>query len=97
MSNRYERYFRAWEVKTLTEERENYIDYKKFKSDDSTSFKTYIDNGLIHKQKFPKHTGLAAGYIIESIYEIYANATMHGKQILYILAASIKKILISLR
>lgn len=72
-------FFRAWEVKTQTEERENYIDYKRFESDDSTSFKTYIDNGLIHKQKFPKHTDLAAGYIIESIYEIYANATMHGK------------------
>lgn len=72
-------FFRAWEVKTQTEDRENYIDYKKFKSDDSTSFKTYIDNGLIHKQKFPKHTDLAAGHIIESIYEIYANATMHGK------------------
>lgn len=49
-------FFRAWEVKTQTEDRENYIEYKKFKSDDSTSFKTYIDNGLIHKQKFPKHT-----------------------------------------
>lgn len=72
-------FFMAWEVETQTEEQENYIDYRRFKSNDSTSFKTYIDEGLIRKQKFPKHTNLAAGYIIESIYEIYANATMHGK------------------
>ena len=72
-------FFRAWEVKTLTEERENYIDYRKFPSNDSASFKVYIDEGLIHKQKFPKHTELAAQHIIESIYEIYANAAMHGQ------------------
>ena len=72
-------FFRAWEVKTNTEDRENYIDYKKFKSNDSESFKRYVDEGLIHKQKFPKHSQLAADKIIESIYEIYANATMHGR------------------
>lgn len=72
-------FFQAWKVKTNSEDRENYIDYMKFKSDDSASFKQYIDNGLLHKQKFPQHTELVADYIIENIYEIYTNAIMHGK------------------
>lgn len=72
-------FFQAWKVNTNTEDRENYIDYKRFKSNDSASFKQYIDEGLIHKQKFPQHTELVAEYIIENIYEIYTNAIMHGR------------------
>lgn len=72
-------FFQAWKLKTNSEDRENYIDYKKFKSNDSASFKKYIDDGLIHKQRFPQHTELVAEYIIENIYEIYTNAIMHGK------------------
>lgn len=72
-------FLRAWKINTNTEERENYVEYHKFESKDSSAFKKYIDDGLIHKQKFPKHTDLVANKIIENIYEIYANAIMHGE------------------
>ena len=73
-------FLRFWKVKTLTEERENYVEYSRFKSDVSANdFKKYIQDGLINKQKFPQHTNLAGEKITESIFEIYANAVMHGK------------------
>ena len=72
-------FLRAWSVDTNVEERENYVKYAKFKSDVSAKeFKTYIQEGLIKKQKFPQHTDLAGEKIVESIYEIYANAVTHG-------------------
>lgn len=72
-------FLRAWSVGTNVEERENYVEYARFKSDVSAiEFKSYIQDGLIKKQKFPKHTDLAGEKIVESIYEIYANAVTHG-------------------
>ena len=73
-------FLRAWSVDTNVEERENYVEYARFKSDVSAKdFKTYIQEGLIKKQKFPQHTDLAGEKIVESIYEIYANAVTHGR------------------
>lgn len=73
-------FLRAWSVETNVEERENYVEYAKFKSDVSAKdFKTYIQEGLVKKQKFPQHTDLAGEKIVESIYEIYANAVTHGR------------------
>ena len=60
-------------------EKENFIKYQKFPSDSANEFKWYIDEWLMKKQKFPKHTNLAGDKIQESIYEIYANAVTHGK------------------
>lgn len=72
-------FLRAWRVDTKVEERENYVEYARFKSDVSAiEFKSYIQEGLIKKQKFPQHTDLAGEKIVESIYEIYANAVTHG-------------------
>ena len=62
----------------IEEEKENFIVYQKFHGSDSDKFKQYIDEWLIKKQKFPKHTDLAGEKIQESIYEIYVNATTHG-------------------
>lgn len=73
-------FLRAWNSETSFEEGENYVEYSRFKSDVSANgFKAYIQEGLISKQRFPKHTDLAGDKIVESIYEIYANAVMHGK------------------
>lgn len=72
-------FFRAWNVSTLTEDRENFIIYKKFRRDDTNKFKLYIDEWLIKKQKFPKHSELVGTRIIENIFEIYSNAIMHGE------------------
>lgn len=68
----------AWGIEAKVEEKENFIIYQRFHSSDSNRFKQYIDEWLIRKQKFPKHTDLAGEKIQESIYEIYANATTHG-------------------
>lgn len=57
---------------------DDFIEYKKFRCNESTSFKQYIKAGLIEKQNFPKHTERAGNKVLESIYEIYANATNHG-------------------
>ena len=73
-------FLRFWQVETNIEERENYVEYNRFKKDASSNeFKKYIQEGLINKQKFPQHTDLAGEKIVESIFEIYANAVMHGK------------------
>lgn len=72
-------FLRSWQVETNFEERENYVEYKRFKKDESSdAFKQYIHEGVINKQKFPQHTDLAGEKIVESIFEIYANAVMHG-------------------
>lgn len=68
----------AWYKVATPEEKENFIAYKRFHRSDSDEFKRYIDEWLIRKQKFPKHTDLAGEKIQESIYEIYVNATTHG-------------------
>ena len=72
-------FFRVWKVATQTEDRENYITFRRFASDDSDSFKVYIEEELLKKQKFPVHTELVGHYITENIFEIYANAIMHGE------------------
>ena len=72
-------FFKAWLVKTQIEEKENYVEYGRFRSDISAfQFKRYIQEGLINKQKFPQHTNLAGEKIVESIFEIYVNAVTHG-------------------
>lgn len=72
-------FFRAWNFATQIEDRENYITYRRFASNDSDSFKIYIEEELLKKQKFPVHTELVGHYITENIFEIYANAIMHGE------------------
>lgn len=71
-------FFRAWNVETITEDREHYITYQKFPRESHIEFKQYIEHELLKKQKFPRHTKLAGERITESIFEIYANAVMHG-------------------
>lgn len=72
-------FLKAWSVESNVEEKENYVEYSRFKCDASSKeFKAYIQEGLIHKQKFPQHTDLAGERIAESIFEIYVNAVTHG-------------------
>ena len=71
-------FFRAWNVETITEDREHYITYQKFPRENQTEFKQYIETELLQKQKFPRHTKLVGTRITENIFEIYANAIMHG-------------------
>ena len=73
-------FLRFWNVETNIADKENYVEYNRFKNDISANeFKKYIQEGLINKQRFPQHTDLAGEKIVESIFEIYANAIMHGK------------------
>ncbi len=71
-------FLRAWRVETDIQEKENYVKYSSFRSKDSEEFKRYIDEWLIGKQKFPEHSKAVGDSLVESIYEIYANASMHG-------------------
>ncbi|MBP3219983.1 MAG: hypothetical protein J6M37_05925 [Prevotella sp.] len=72
------KFFEAFSVETKYEDRENYINYRRFGVSDTIAFKEYIKQELIQKERFPKCTEKAKGKIIESIYEIFANAVSHG-------------------
>jgi hypothetical protein len=74
-------FLRAWQVKTEVQEKENYVPYSRFESGDARAneFKEYIDEWLIGKQKFPEHSKAVGENLVASLYEIYANARMHGE------------------
>lgn len=72
------KFFKAFDLNTANEDRENYIDYRRFKVEDIRDFKTYIDTDLIQKERFPNCTEKAKDKIKESICEIFANAIDHG-------------------
>ena len=72
------KFLSAFDIETETEDKERYIQYNRFSTSDSTQFKEYIETGLVEKQKFPMHTYQAGKYIVENIYEIFANAITHG-------------------
>lgn len=77
-------FFKAFNMPTDTEEREQYIRYRRFSVDQETDFKEYIHEDLIQKRRFPHCTVEAERKIIESIYEIFANAVTHsGCQMVY--------------
>lgn len=71
-------FLKAFQIDTSNEDRETFIPYRKFSQTESDDFKKYIDDELISKQKFPKHTELVGRNINESIFEIYVNAITHG-------------------
>lgn len=73
------KFLKAFDVQTRNEDRENFIVYRKFGTDEPLAFKSFINSDLIRKQRFPHCTPKAAEKIIESIYEIFANAASHGK------------------
>lgn len=72
------KFFRAFDLTTKYEDRENYIEYKRFGVSDTQAFKEYIDSELIQKERFPSCSEKAKLKIIESIYEIFANAVSHS-------------------
>jgi len=72
------KFFRAFDLSTENEDRENYIEYHSFGVSDTQTFKEYVDKELIQKERFPRCTDKAKVKIIESIYEIFANAVSHG-------------------
>lgn len=71
-------FLKAFDITTNNEERENFILYRKFSTEQQEEFKQYILEELINKQKFPKHTSAAGESIQESIFEIYINSITHG-------------------
>ena len=71
-------FLKAFDITTNNEERENFILYRKFSTEQQEEFKQYILEELINKQKFPKHTNAAGESIQESIFEIYINSITHG-------------------
>lgn len=62
----------------VEEDKETFIPYRRFTIDEADSFKQYINEELIGKQKFPKHTESAGVYINTNLFEIFVNATFHG-------------------
>lgn len=72
----------AFDVPTLNKDKETFIPYTRFllseSQNESQKFKTYIEEHLINKQQFPHHTQRAGKYILESIFEVFANALTHG-------------------
>ncbi|MDO4310921.1 MAG: hypothetical protein Q4C43_09435 [Prevotella sp.] len=72
------KFFRAFDLETKYEDRENYIEYRRFGVSDTLAFKEYIDTELIRKERFPSCSDKAKLKIIESIYEIFANAVSHS-------------------
>ena len=72
------KFFNAFDLETYNENRENYIEYHKFSVSDTQQFKKYVNSELIQKKRFPACTENAKIKIIESIYEIFANAASHG-------------------
>lgn len=72
------KFFRAFDLNTDNKDRENYIEYHHFGVSDTQTFKEYVDKELIQKERFPRCTDKAKDKIIESIYEIFANAVSHG-------------------
>lgn len=72
-------FFSAFNPECNREDTENFIEYKRFKPDESIDFKSYIETQLMQKQKFPAHTEKAGRLIQESIMEIFVNAVIHGE------------------
>lgn len=72
-------FFSAFNPDYIAEDTENFIEYKKFKPEESINFKEYIETQLMQKQKFPAHTRKAGSLIQESIMEIFVNAVSHGE------------------
>lgn len=72
------KFFKAFDVHTENEDRDDYLIYKSFGVSDTLAFKQYVDTELIQKPRFPKCTDRAKKKIIESIYELFANAVSHG-------------------
>lgn len=73
-------FLRAWQMETTTE-KECFVPYARFETSDANAseFKKYIDEWLISKQKFPEHSKAVGENLVASLYEIYANAKMHGE------------------
>lgn len=59
-------------------EKDTSVKYRFFSISEGTEFKQYIDDELISKQKFPKHTKLVGRSINLNIYEVFVNAITHG-------------------
>lgn len=72
------KFLKAFNIDTSNEDRETFIVYKRFGVEQAEDFKSYIYTDLIQRQQFPHCTERAKEKIIESIYEIFANAVSHG-------------------
>lgn len=68
------KFFEAFGDNTPYLKSEKYIEYKKFKITDANAFKEYVEKELIQNEFFPTCSQKAKEKIVESIYEIFANA-----------------------
>lgn len=71
-------FFPSFNIKNTFEEKENYIKYRCFDGSEAEAFKVYLFEELLKKQKFPKCSDKAKEKIVESIYEVFANAVTHS-------------------
>jgi len=55
------------------------VPYRKFRSVDAAGFQQYIITDFIGIEGFPKMTADLGKKMVESVYEIYVNATTHGQ------------------
>lgn len=77
-------FFSSFNIRNTFEEKEKYIKYRCFDGSEAEAFKMYLFEELLKKQKFPQCSDKAKEKIVESIYEVFANAVTHsGKQSVY--------------
>jgi len=55
------------------------LTYRKFMPNDDIGFSLYIQEQLLNKDGFPKHSDKLGKEIVKSIFEMYENARTHGK------------------
>ncbi len=73
------KFLKAFKTHSNSMEKENYLEYQVFSPEESARFKLYVEEQLMHKQKFPAHSEMAGKLIQESILEIFVNAVEHGR------------------
>lgn len=64
---------------TLIDSYDTSLQYRRFTSQDDSSFNNYIEFELLTKQDFPRHSTKLGKEIVKSIFEIYENARTHGE------------------
>ena len=63
----------------IDDNKKTVITYRKYTPYEDIEFMDYINNELLSKPDFPKHSKLLGKKINESIFELFENARTHGK------------------
>lgn len=64
--------------KSLFDDFDTTIPYRKFRPTDDAGFQNYILTKMMNKSDFPKITEMLGKKLVQNIYEMYVNAKSHG-------------------